>query len=219
MSDESKKTGLQPDDKTLSDPQVQKVHAQLMREKGEPHERETPMPIFVLFLFSIVIFYCGVYIGQYSGGFRWDVYDPNFDMAQLGAVREVPDFDPIATGQRLYRNRCLQCHQSEGQGIPGQYPPLVGTRWVLGDEERLAHILLNGMMGPIEVLGNRYNDNMPHFRNLSDRDLAAIMTFIRQAWGNDAPPVEEATVSTVRAEVGSRTPWTADELLERFPLQ
>lgn len=210
--------GEAPGRESFSDPKMQRIHAQLLREKGEPKERETPMPVFILFLFAVVIFYCGIYIGKYAGGFRWDVYDPNFDPADMAQDRAPPEFDPIAAGGRIYRSRCLQCHQGNGQGIPGQYPPLVGTRWVTGSEERLVHILLNGLMGEIEVLGNTYNDNMPHFRNLSDRDIAAVLTFIRQEWGNDAPPVEQETVAEIRAEVGTRNPWQGAELLERFPL-
>jgi len=204
----------------LSDPEMQRVHAQLMREKEEPREGFPPVPIFLLFLFAIVVFICGIYMGERSGGFRWDVYDPNFDPALLSVERAAPAFDPIARGQRIYSQQCAQCHQGSGAGVPGVYPPLVGTSWVVGDRQVPIAILLNGLSGDIEVLGNTYNGLMPDFNRLSNRDIAAVLTFIRQEWGNDAGPISEEQVAEMRDRVGGRaSPWTASELLDLGPLE
>jgi len=203
----------------LSDPEMQRVHAQLMREKEEPREGFPPVPIFLLFLFAIVVFICGIYMGERSGGFRWDIYDPNFDPALLSVERAATAFDPIARGQRVYSQQCAQCHQSSGAGVPGVYPPLVGTSWVLETRAVPIAILLNGLSGDIEVLGNTYNGLMPDFKRLSDRDIAAVLTYIRQEWGNDAGPISEEQVAEMRDRVGGRAShWSAAELLELSPL-
>lgn len=200
----------------ISDREMQSVHAQLNREKAEPTEGFAPIPIFILFVFAAVTFWGGVYIGHNSGDFRWDVFDPNFDPAVAGEQTAFV-FDPIARGRRLYSQQCSQCHQADGTGVRGLYPPLVGTEWVLGPKEVPTKILLHGLQGEIEVLGNTYSGLMPAFGppglGLSSRDIGAVLTFIRQEWGNDAEPIDEEFVDQVLGEVGARTaPWTGEEL-------
>jgi mono/diheme cytochrome c family protein len=206
----------------ISDREIQSVHAQLEREKAEPTEGFAPIPIFILFVFAAVTFWAGVYIGKNSADFRWDVFDPNFDPASLSEER-VFVFDPIARGRRVYTQQCAQCHQADGQGVPGLYPPLVATQWVLGTPEVPTKILLHGLAGEIVVNGNTYNGQMPAFGasglNLSPRDIGAVLTFIRQEWGNDAAEIDEDFVVRVRDEVGPRTAnWSAAELLQIHPI-
>lgn len=204
------------DQSPLSDPEVQKVHAQLMREKEEPREGFPPLPIALLFLFAIVVFVCGIYLGEKSAGFSAFVYDPNYDPATAAQAPARPAFDPIARGERVYAQNCAQCHQASGQGLPGVYPPLAGASWMNDNRVMPSAILLNGLSGPIEVKGNLYQGNaMPAFGGLlSDRDLGAVLTYVRQAWGNQAGPISEEQVAEARALYGSRTaPWSAEELL------
>lgn len=204
------------------DQQIQSVHSQLMREKEEPSEGFTPVPLFTLFLFAVIVFWGGVYLTKYSGDFRADVFDPHHRGGAV--VTEAPAFDPIARGARVYRNRCAQCHQAEGQGVAGVYPPLAGTQWVTGSEERLIKILLYGLEGEIVVRGNTYNGAMPAFGpgpgglNIGDRDIGAVLTFIRQAWGNNAGEITEEAVAAVRESIGNRGPWDGAELLSIHPL-
>jgi len=190
------------------------VHAQLMREKEEPREGFPPVPIALLFLFSIVIFVCGIYMGKKSAGFRWDVYDPNFDPASLNVVKVAPPFDPIARGARVYSQQCAQCHQGSGMGLAGVYPPLVGSEWVLDSRATPTAILINGLNGKIIVKGNEYNGNMPAFAEiLSDRDIGAVLSYIRQEWGNDAGLISEEQVAEARSLYASRAaPWAGDEV-------
>jgi hypothetical protein len=76
------------------------------------------------------------------------------------------------------------------------------------------------MVGPIEVAGVPYNGVMPGFANLSDEELAAVLTYIRQAWSNDAPAISPAAVAEVRSDVGPRpAPWNSVELLEDYPME
>ncbi len=207
----------------FSDPEMQKLHAQLMREKEEPREGFPPLPIALLFLFSIVIFICGIYMGKRSGGFSAFVYDPNFDPTKVAQDSDRPAFDPIARGERLYSQQCANCHQANGEGLPGVYPPLAGASWVTETRVIPISILLNGLVGPIEVRGELYDGSnaMPAFGDLwSDRDIGAVLTYVRQAWGNEAEPISEEQVAEARSLYASRSAsWTAEELLELPPLE
>jgi len=116
-------------------------------------------------------------------------------------------------GRRLYLSVCRSCHQADGRGQPGTAPTLVGSEWVLGPEERLARILLHGMTGPIEVDGVEFDADMPRSPLAEDEQIAAILTYVRRAWGNDADPVDAAAVARVRRDTaGRREPWTVEEL-------
>lgn len=221
MSEEKHNTG--PDSKSsaslersaMQDSQVQDVHAQLMREKDEPSEGFSPVPTFLLFVFAALCFWGGVYLVEYSHDFRSDVFSP--DYAQREAVFvEVPLFD---RGKKIYAKQCVACHQASGLGVPGVYPPLAGSEWVVGHQETLSRILINGLNGPIEVAGKKFNGAMPAFGpnglGVKPKDIAAVLTYIRQEWGNDASDVTETTVTDYYATYGSRgTPWTAAEAIE-----
>ncbi|MEM1222494.1 MAG: cytochrome c [Verrucomicrobiota bacterium] len=205
----------------MQDVHMQDVHAQLMREKDEPHEGFSPIPIFLLFAFAALCFWGGVYFVENSGDFRWDAYDPNFDAGAEVVVVEIPLAE---RGAKIYRNQCAQCHQPGGDGVPGVYPPLAASRWVTESERRLSRILINGLNGPIEVAGNVYNGNMPAFGpgglNLKPRDVAAVLTYIRQEWGNTAPEISIEEMESFYVDYSSRsTPWTADELLADHPME
>lgn len=201
----------------LGDTALQKVHAQLMREKNEPTEQDSPVPMFLIFLFAAMMFWSGAYLTRYSGNFRGDVFDPDWQPG--GAqVAEAKPFDPIEEGRKLFAKNCQVCHQPTGLGVPGAYPPLVGSEWVVGEDIRIAKALLLGMSGPIVVEGKHFNNTMPPFKRFSDQKIAAVLSYIRQAWGNNAPIVEEATVAKAREAIGDRTkPWSPDELLKEHP--
>ena len=132
-----------------------------------------------------------------------------------GAVIDDVDLDPrklVARGRRLYAH-CISCHQADGRGLPPLYPPLDGSPYVTEDPRRLAAILIHGIEGPIEVLGRRYDQAMPAAPISRDADLAAVMSYIRQAWSNDAPSVSPDLVSSVRAtHADRRRPWTTTDL-------
>ena len=104
------------------------------------------------------------------------------------------------------------------------YPPLVNSQWATGDEERLAKIVLHGVWGPMEVNGTTYDPSkgvppMTAFGSiLSDREIAAVLTYTRNSWGNKAPAVSEKTVKRVRSENTNRTIfWKPEELLKAHP--
>ena len=117
-------------------------------------------------------------------------------------------------GEALYLSRCMSCHQADGNGIAGVFPPLNGTEWVIGDKGRLIRIVLDGLMGETEVQGVTYSGAMPPWKAfLSDQEVADLLTYIRSAWENDASVVTPQEVALVRDATKSRTiPWTAEEL-------
>lgn len=92
-------------------------------------------------------------------------------------------------GSKLYRTHCLTCHGPEGKGSEGLIPPLVQTDWVTGDKGKLIRVMLSGISGEIEVNGEKYNQEMPSYSHLTDTELAEILTFIRNNFGNKAGTV------------------------------
>jgi mono/diheme cytochrome c family protein len=122
-------------------------------------------------------------------------------------------------GATVYSANCVACHQANGQGLAGVFPPLSGSRWVQENETRLVQILLYGINGAIEVQGQRYQGVMPAFRQLGDGELSAVLTHIRSSWDNTAPAITPALIARERERFPEReAPWQGGEALdEAFP--
>jgi len=138
--------------------------------------------------------------------------DPN--RAEANRVRPLTELEQydFEDGARLYVQTCAQCHQASGLGDPGKAPALRQSDWVLGSDERLVRILLHGMNGPLEMNGVKWNLDMPAFA-AGDEDVAAVLTYLRRAWGHGADPIAPERVEEIRvAERGRKKPWTAAEL-------
>jgi mono/diheme cytochrome c family protein len=101
-------------------------------------------------------------------------------------------------GKNLYSKNCMSCHQSDGSGVPGMYPPLQKSNWVNGDKKRLIKIMLNGLQGEIEVNNETYIQSMPSHSYLTDDQIAKVLSFIRKNFGNDAPDVKMNEVTELR---------------------
>lgn len=140
--------------------------------------------------------------------------------------KKLPDWaqQSFKAGQALYTGKaaCFGCHGPDGQGLANMGPPLVPSEWVTGTPERLAALMLHGMAGPLTVNGKAYTPAMvmpglganPGFK---DDDLAAIATFIRNHWGNQASPVKPDLFQAVRARTSPRaTPYNAKDLNQEF---
>ncbi|NND05534.1 MAG: cytochrome C [Saprospiraceae bacterium] len=104
----------------------------------------------------------------------------------------------LPEGERLYLTFCGTCHQKNGEGVAGRFPTLVGTDWVLGEKSRLIDLVLQGVQGPMAVNGELFNGVMPGHAVLPDDQLAIILTFIRQHFGNQASPISAAEVAKER---------------------
>lgn len=117
-------------------------------------------------------------------------------------------------GAKTYATYCSACHQANGQGVAGMFPPVAGSEWVTGDAATLIRILLHGVEGKIEVAGETYAGHMPPWGGaIKDPEMAALATYLRSSWGNKAEPVSTATVAELRkAHASRKKPWTAPEL-------
>lgn len=208
-----------------SEESIRKVTSAHLRENNEPYEEENPIPLALLVGFFLLFTWGGFYLATYHAGWRVDVYDPNWSPGGSASASEEVVFDPIARGTRLFANNCQACHQASGQGVAGAFPPLAGSRWVTDDDgTRMAKVLLRGLQGEVVVKGNTYNGNMPSYGdnglNWSDRDIAAVITWVRQAWDNGASAVSEEHVAEVRASIADRTgSWQGEELMAEHPLK
>lgn len=137
-------------------------------------------------------------------------------MALLGLVLTSARAEAqAADGARVYATVCSSCHQATGLGVPGAFPPVSESEWVTGDEARLVKIILHGVTGEIDVAGEIFAGMMPPWGGaLSDAEIAAVATYVRSNFGNEAPAVTTQTVQKIRADFASRKlPWTAAELL------
>jgi mono/diheme cytochrome c family protein len=105
----------------------------------------------------------------------------------------------IDRGAKVYQTYCLSCHQANGMGVPKMTPPLKKTKWVLGDKKELTQMLLKGLQGEIEIDGQYFNGVMPSQSYLKDQELADVMTYVRNSFGNKAAPISAAEVKKWRA--------------------
>ncbi len=102
-------------------------------------------------------------------------------------------------GEKIYQTYCGSCHQNNGLGASGRFPPLAGTSWVTGDKDRLIGIVLHGLEGQIEVNGETFDNVMPQHGFLTDEEVANVLTYIRQSFGNKASAVSTEEVKEVRS--------------------
>jgi nitrite reductase (NO-forming) len=116
--------------------------------------------------------------------------------AERGTLTKV---DQIAAGKQLFLGTCSPCHQPEGQGVPIAFPPLAGSDFLMADKARSIGIVLNGKTGLVTVNGKEFNSVMPPLSQLPDDDIANILTFVRNSWGNTGDAVTRDEVTAVRA--------------------
>jgi mono/diheme cytochrome c family protein len=205
---------------------VQDLHAPLNRELNEPHDGFEPVPFWMIVFFGFLMLWGGFYMSAYSGDFRVDMLDSNKTTSEMLADQAKANdkskpVDPIAVGKKLF-GRCASCHQATGLGDGVNIPPLAGSEWVIGTQPeeiaRLSRILLHGLAGPVTVKGKLYPGGanvMPAWGGeLKDEQIAAVLTYIRQEWGNKAPPIDASTIAAARAATAGRTgPWNEQLLL------
>ncbi|MEM9445196.1 MAG: cytochrome c [Verrucomicrobiota bacterium] len=230
--------GAKKDEQALDyreDHGVKSIHEPILREKREPEDGNEPISLWIITLIGGLLFFGGLYMGMYGGGFNPEEYDERAGGAfafgggddatsakKVGSATGAGD-DPIAKlmkrGKRIYSSNCASCHQSSGLGQAGIYPPLTASDWVIGDKnQRLVGVLLKGLEGPIHINGTKqsYSGVMQAWEKmLSDRDIAAVLTFIRgnSDWEHSAGPILPEEVAKMREEMASRTkPWTEAEL-------
>jgi mono/diheme cytochrome c family protein len=201
----------------------------LRHEPPEPATQRGSIPILLIAAMVVLFYWADMYVvthgadlGGKGGAFPVTVYDPYRTHAQLEAANpETPEEKMFKLGRTVYSAvGCVACHQSGGAGVPGQFPPLAGSEWVLTENPaRIIRIILNGFTGPVTVRGQAFNNTMPPLGSaLDEKSAAAVLTYIRNAWGNKASPVTPEQVAKVRQEIGGRTDMFTAPELEQVPV-
>jgi mono/diheme cytochrome c family protein len=206
------------DQAAVSDEDLMASHEKLLDTPPDEGGRYRLLPIGILFTLSALILFSGTYLNRYTGHYSPLIFNetakPTTGEAAAVAV------DPVVLGQKEFQNICITCHQATGQGMPGVYPPLAGSEWVNGSPERVIRIVLYGLKGDIHVAGHEFNaaampvfgqePNSPY--NWSDDKIAAVLTYVRQAFGNKSGPITTAQVDAVKQAVGQRAEMSEADL-------
>ena len=190
---------------------------QQRRENPDPEERRTPIPWLVLALAAALAAFGVDYISHS------DVNTPSV-WGDGRSLAELVGEKPAAAGAKIdggaiFTSLCAACHQATGLGLPGVFPPLAGSEWVVGKADTVIAIVLHGVNGPIEVKGQTYQGAMPAFgATLGDAEIAAVLTHIRSQWGNAAAAIDTETVAAARARLADRSePYAGGEELAKLP--
>jgi mono/diheme cytochrome c family protein len=190
---------------------VQEVHAAIQREKREPRVGLEPLSIWLIAVYGLAIFAGGAYLGRYSGNFSGD----SLDLAYIPPKKAGPgggpaggpekELTPAERGKKIFAANCQTCHQANGQGVPGQYPPLAGSEFTNGGSRRMAMIVMKGLQGPVKVKGQQFGTAVmqPWDKTLTDQKIAEVMTYERSDWGNQATPVTAEQIAALRRELAS----------------
>ncbi|HUS35981.1 MAG TPA: c-type cytochrome, partial [Verrucomicrobiae bacterium] len=134
-------------------------------------------------------------------------------------VREAIKSDPkianltkeiqIARGKQVFMQTCFVCHQPSGEGIPSQIPPLAKSDFLMADKERSIRVVLQGLSGEVQVNDKKFNGIMVPLNNLADEEIANVLTYVRNSFGNTGDPVAPDEVRKVRSESPAPAPSSA----------
>lgn len=188
---------------------VNEIHQRIVsREQLEPEEGFEPPPWWVWTISVLLLFAMGYYLGRYGGS--WGTVAHEVEQPSIGTAATMTK---AVKGDQVFIGVCQTCHQASGLGVAGQYPPLVASEWVTRDVATPIRVVLYGLEGPIVVKGASFNNKMPAFHDkLSNEEIAAVVSHIRSAWGNNSPPARPEDVAALRTQHGIRSPWSVVEL-------
>ncbi len=187
------------------------------REKIDPNEDNKPLPWFITMTIGALFMWSATYIKETVMTAAPEAGDSRSEQVAVacagGGLAKV-----AIDGGAIFQAKCVACHQANGEGIAGVFPPLAGSEWVKGKPEVLASILLHGINGKIHVKGTEYNGQMPVFKDLlKDDEISAVLTHIRSTWGNNAPAVDEKLVASIRESTKARaTSYDGDDELSKL---
>jgi mono/diheme cytochrome c family protein len=199
----------------MNDEEMVEVHTKLNKEKHPPTQGFLMAPLIFVFVFGCLIFVCSIQLAHSTNGFQ--IHPPK-EMVELSdEEKETLRIErKIDSGKKLFAVNCASCHQSSGLGLGDQYPPLAGSEWVSVNPELLIKVIVKGLIGEIQVKGKTYAPagGMAAVSNLkTDREIANVATYVRQAWGNEASEVSEEEVAQVRADsADQKDQWIGQEL-------
>ena len=184
----------------------------------EPKANWRPVPVWLLVLMLLLLYWGMLYFDQHGGWFSQEVYSPFRSEAEVTFYQPPKEGIDLGRGKTVFDNNCAVCHNTDGGGKPGQAPPLNGSEWVQLSPNRMLRIPLYGLSGPITVKGQQMTFPIPMVaigQALPEEDLAAAVTYVRQVWGNKASPVTAEQVKAVKAQVGNRAlPFSPEEIMQ-----
>jgi mono/diheme cytochrome c family protein len=192
----------------------------VLQNGPEPVADRWTIPMWLIIIFALLFYWGSLFMAENAGGFARDVYNPYHSAADVAAANPQDEGAKLrAEGRKIFESTCAACHQASGSGKEGTAPPLAGSDWVLAPGgDRIVRIVLNGLTSPITVKGQEWNLTMvPWKDNFNDEQIAAVLTYVRSSFGNNAGPIKPDLVKTARAEKHPG-PETSDELL-KIPVQ
>jgi len=195
------------------------------REKADfPIIRDNTFPLWSLIPIIGVVLAAGSFLGANMAlgpnvkGYAYELTPPDGEAA---GGPEQDEYDPkvwLAKGKNEYATVCASCHQGSGVGVPGLYPPLKNSEYVIHGEQRVIAILLHGIVGPLQVNGKGYNGAMPAQGAIkNNKAIAQIASYIRNEWGNKASVVYDDQVAVLRKELAARTASYVETDLKAIP--
>lgn len=192
----------------------------------EPKEGWSPMPVLLIGLLALILFWGFTQLDDHGGAFEKQVYPPYTSTNQLGELWPVDPREAQAReGKKLFEMNCAPCHMANGAGSEAVHaPPLAGSDWVNAEgPNRVVRIVLNGLQGPITVSSKQYGQGVmvPWRDSLKDEQIAAILTYVRgnKEWGNKAAAITPEQVKVIRDKTTSQVgPWNAPDL-EKIPVK
>ncbi len=192
--------------------------------EAEPQAGQTAVPIWLIVLLFLILYWGMVYFDQNGGWFNEQVYAPYRSFQEVETWQPVSGAPGLAQLGKLVYNKptCVACHQADGKGTAGQFPSLVESEWVQEPEPgRIIRAVLYGLSGPFQFKGQNFNGSMVPWKDaLTDEEIAAVLTYVRQnpEWGNKAPEVKPERVKDVRTKTkGRNQPYSQEELLKVSP--
>lgn len=206
-------------DKEQNDPNdIFDIHQAALRERELPEEGNESGPWWLFAIILVTFAFGFFYIGFYFGEFSYQPHQLFISQAENDVQAEEVELTQMELGENIYDRVCSTCHQSNGQGVEGVFPTLVDTDYVNGSVGRLAGLIVHGLYGEMEIKGVIYNGNMPAWGDqITDEEVAAVMTYVRNSFGNKSSDVPVDSVKSYRESYGERSSqWEVSELNDAF---
>jgi mono/diheme cytochrome c family protein len=192
--------------------------------EAEPQAGRTAVPVWLIVLLFLILYWGMVYFDRNGGWFNEQVYAPYRSFQEVETWQPATGEAGLAQQGKLVYNKptCVACHQADGKGTAGQFPSLVQSEWVQEAEPgRIIRAVLYGISGPFQFKGQSFNGSMVPWKDaLTDEEIAAVLSYVRQnpEWSNKAPEVKPERVKAVREKTkGRNQPYSQEELLKVAP--
>lgn len=179
---------------------------------GNAEGQSQNVPVWLIVVLFMLLYWGAVYFDEHGGWFEPKVYAPYASADEVKTFQVAGGPSIMDQGFAVYGKTCIACHQPNGMGTPGSFPPLVGSDWVNEKEPgRIIRLVLQGFTGPgLVVNGKPFSTSgtMITMNYLSDDDIAAVVTYVRgnTEWGNHASPVTPDQVRAIREKVQKTHP-------------